>query len=98
MPQIDPPRSAAPLSTARERTVGRPELFATVFVTGAVVMTVEIVGTRVIGPVFGGGLLVWSAPLAVPLASLATGYYAGGVVADRRLEPKLLGRVVVAAG
>jgi SAM-dependent methyltransferase len=61
-------------------------------------MAVEIVGTRIIGPVFGVGLFVWSALLAVTLASLATGYYVGGVVADRRLEPRLLGKVVAGAG
>lgn len=32
------------------------------------------------------------------LASLAAGYYAGGVLADRRLEPGLLGKVVATAG
>jgi SAM-dependent methyltransferase len=66
--------------------------------TGAVVMTVEIVGTRIIGPVFGVGLFVWSALLAVTLASLAAGYYGGGLLADRRLEPSLLGKVVVTSG
>lgn len=98
MPKVDPAQGAASTPKLVERTVGRPELFANVFVTGAVVMTVEIVGTRVIGPVFGVGLFVWSALLAVTLASLATGYYVGGVVADRRLEPKLLGKVVAIAG
>jgi hypothetical protein len=77
---------------------GARELFATVFVTGAMVMTIEILGTRVIGPVFGVGLFVWSALLAVTLAALAAGYYAGGVLADRKPESALLGKVVIAAG
>lgn len=80
------------------RAVGSPELFSTVFITGAAVMTVEIVGTRLIGPVFGVGLFVWSALLAVTLASLAGGYYAGGVLADRKQDPRLLGRTVIVAG
>lgn len=79
-------------------SVGRLELYATVFVTGAAVMTIEVVGTRIVGPVFGVGLFVWSALLAVALASLASGYYVGGVMADRRGEPQLLGTVVAAAG
>jgi predicted membrane-bound spermidine synthase len=78
--------------------VGKVELFGTVFMTGAAVMTVEVVGTRIIGPVFGVGLFVWSALLAVTLGSLTLGYYAGGVVADRRLQPRLLGSVVACAG
>jgi len=43
-------------------------------------------------------LFVWSALLAVTLASLAAGYYAGGVGVDRRPDPRFLGLVVVAAG
>jgi hypothetical protein len=87
-----------PESPSRARGIGPAELFLTVFVTGAIVMTIEIVGTRIVGPVFGVGLFVWSALLAVTLAALASGYYAGGVLADRRLTPTLLGSVVVAAG
>ena len=80
------------------RPVGPFELFLTVFVTGFAVMTIEIVGTRVIGPVFGVGLFVWSALIAVTLGALASGYYAGGVLADRRLTPTTLGSAVTAAG
>jgi spermidine synthase len=76
----------------------RSELFFTVFVAGAVVLTIEILGTRVIGPVFGVSLFVWSALLAVTLASLAAGYYAGGVLADRDPTPRLLSLVVTVAG
>jgi MFS family permease len=76
----------------------RRGLMATVFVAGAAVMVVEILGTRVIGPVFGVSLFVWSALLAVTLAALATGYYVGGVLADRRPERRLLGVVLLAAG
>lgn len=83
---------------AEVRAVGRIEVFGTVFVTGAAVMIVEVVGTRLIGPVFGVGLFVWAALLAVTLASLAAGYYAGGFLADQRLEPRLLGKAVTAAG
>ncbi len=98
MPPADPSANVTPALESSERGVGRPELFATVFATGAAVMTVEIVGTRIIGPVFGVGLFVWSALLAVALASLACGYALGGVVADRTLQPGLLAKVVVTAG
>jgi SAM-dependent methyltransferase len=62
------------------------------------VMSIEILGTRIIGPVFGVGLFVWSALLAVTLAALSVGYYVGGVLADSKLGPSLLGRVVAASG
>jgi hypothetical protein len=84
--------SQAPESGAGH--VARLELFATVFGTGAAVMVVEILGTRVIGPVFGVSLFVWAALLAVTLGSLAIGYYAGGVLVDRSPKARLLGSVV----
>ncbi|MEP6654805.1 MAG: fused MFS/spermidine synthase [Myxococcales bacterium] len=61
-------------------------------------MVVEILGTRIIGPVFGVGLFVWSALLAVTLGSLASGYYIGGVLVDRMPTRRLMGMVVVCAG
>lgn len=61
-------------------------------------MTIEVVGTRVIGPVFGVGLYVWAALLAVTLASLAAGYFIGGELADRKPSAALLSHVVVASG
>ena len=61
-------------TTTSPAALGRVELSSTVFVTGAAVMLIEILGTRVIGPVFGVSLFVWSALLAVTLTSLAIGY------------------------
>lgn len=52
-------------------------------ISGACVMLVEIVGTRVLTPFFGVGLYVWSALLGVTLGALALGYYLGGLVVDR---------------
>jgi SAM-dependent methyltransferase len=83
---------------SRRLALTKLELFATVFVTGAVVMVVEILGTRLIGPVFGVSLFVWAALLAVTLASLAIGYYVGGVLVDRAPNPRLLGLVVTGGG
>ena len=77
---------------------GRLELLSTVFGTGAAVMVVEILGTRVIGPVFGVSLFVWAALLAVTLGSLAIGYYAGGVLIDRSPRARLLGTIVTVSG
>ncbi|HEY1536557.1 MAG TPA: fused MFS/spermidine synthase, partial [Polyangiaceae bacterium] len=87
-------------TTTREesRRLAKPELFVTVFVTGAAVMVIEIIGTRIIGPVFGVGLFVWSALLTVTLGALAVGYYSGGVLADRVTSPRLMGGLVTASG
>src|SRR4051812_40502177 len=74
------------------------ELYGTAFVTGGAVMVIEILGTRIVGPVFGVSLFVWAALLAVTLASLAGGYYLGGALADRTPTRRLFGLTVTGAG
>lgn len=68
-------------------TLGRGDrvlLYATVATTGAAVMMLELLGTRIIGPFYGVSLYVWSSLISVALIALSLGYYLGGVVADRQ--------------
>jgi len=71
---------------------------AFVTVTGGVVMGLEILGTRVIGTVYGASLFVWGALLTTTLVCLAIGYAIGGVVADRWPHDWLLYLLVMLAG
>lgn len=61
----------------------RAGLYLTVFLTGAAVMVIELLGTRVIAPFYGVSLYVWSSLISVALIALAMGYFAGGRWADR---------------
>lgn len=58
-------------------------LSVAVFLSGAVLLGVEIAASRVLAPTFGSSLYVWGALIGVVLAGLAVGYGAGGVLADR---------------
>jgi spermidine synthase len=60
-----------------------PFLVATAGLSGAVVMAVEVLGARVVGPFFGVSLFVWTSLITVTLVALAAGYAVGGIVADR---------------
>jgi len=55
----------------------------TAFITGAVVMALEILGSRLLAPVFGNSLFVWGALIGVILAAMSSGYATGGWLADR---------------
>lgn len=55
-----------------------------VFVGGAVVMALEIAGSRLLAPHFGNSVYVWGSLISVFLMALAGGYMIGGHVADRR--------------
>ena len=59
-------------------------LLFVVFVTGACVLVVEIVATRILSPYFGNTIFTVSSVITVILAALSIGYYAGGRLADAR--------------
>lgn len=64
------------------QTFTRSGLFLTVFMTGAAVMVIELLGTRMIAPFYGTSLTVWSALISVTMIALALGYFIGGRWAD----------------
>ena len=53
------------------------------FISGAALMGLEIVGSRVLAPYFGSSVFVWGSLIAVVLAALSIGAYSGGRLADR---------------
>jgi spermidine synthase len=62
-------------------------VYFAVIVSGASVLAIELLGTRVIAPFYGVSLFTWSALISVTLAALSVGYALGGRWADR--GPKL---------
>ncbi len=58
-------------------------IYLIVFLTGAAVMVVEMLGTRVIAPFYGSSLYVWASIISVTMMALAIGYFSGGRLADR---------------
>jgi spermidine synthase/uncharacterized membrane protein YiaA len=57
-------------------------LNATVFLTGAGIMTVELVASRLIARYLGSSLYTWTGVLSIILAGLSLGNYVGGRMAD----------------
>ncbi len=72
--------------------------FATAFTTGAVVMALEILGSRLLAPVFGSSLFVWGALIGVILAAMSSGYAVGGWLADRYPPPRVLAALLLVSG
>ena len=80
-------------------TFTRWRLRAALFLAGAVVMALGILGTRIIGPHFGAGLFVGTSLISVAMLSLALGYWLGGQIVDRRPSRLLFcGVLFLAAG
>ncbi len=73
-------------------------LMVTAFVAGMAVMVLELLGSRVIGPVYGVSLYVWASLIATALLALSLGYWIGGRVADRWPKPAVLFGTLSASG
>jgi spermidine synthase len=69
-----------------------------VFVSGAVVMALELVGSRLLAPAFGDSIFVWGSLIGVVMTALAVGYYIGGRLADRRPSFGTFSLITLAAG
>ncbi|PJA10547.1 spermidine synthase, partial [Candidatus Falkowbacteria bacterium CG_4_10_14_0_2_um_filter_41_15] len=70
----------------------------TVFISGAVVMIFELVGSRLVAPYLGTSIYVWTALIGVILASLSLGYFIGGKLADKSATYANLGWIIFLAG
>jgi len=68
-----------------------------VFFAGASVLFIELAGARLLAPVYGSSLYVWSALIAVTLLSIAGGAWGGGWLADRCPQPRIIAFLWLAA-
>jgi len=73
-------------------------LIATAALCGALVMVVEVLGSRVIGPFFGVSLFVWTSLITVTMVALAAGYAIGGHLSDHRSSPDWLYGIIMVSG
>lgn len=69
-----------------------------VFGSGAILMGLEIVGSRIIAPFFGSSVFVWGALISIFLGALSLGYYLGGTMADRWPSATVLAGLLSLAG
>ena len=56
-----------------------------VFVSGALVMVLELTGSRIIAPYVGSSIFVWSSLIGIILAALSLCYYFCGFFYLRKL-------------
>jgi spermidine synthase len=68
-----------------------------VFVSGAIVMVLELVGSRLLAPFFGNSLFVWTSLIGVMLGFMALGGFLGGRLGDRHLSTSVLFWILLAA-
>jgi spermidine synthase len=69
-------------------------IYGGAFVTGAIVMSFEMLGSRYLNPYFGSGIYTWAALISTVLAALSAGYFLGGFIGDRTVSATVLGAIV----
>ncbi|MCH8022659.1 MAG: fused MFS/spermidine synthase [Thaumarchaeota archaeon] len=69
-----------------------------VFIAGAIVMALEIAGSRILAPFFGNTIFVWGSLIGVVLAALSLGYFLGGRLADKSASFFQFSVILLAAG
>lgn len=69
-------------------------IYLVAFVTGAIVMSFEMLGSRYLAPAFGAGIYTWASLISTVLAALCAGYFLGGYAADRFPSPAILAATV----
>lgn len=73
-------------------------IYLVVSISGASILALEILGTRILGPFYGVSIFLWSALITVTLAALSVGYFIGGWWADKGVKPERLGLLLAGAG
>jgi predicted membrane-bound spermidine synthase len=72
-------------------------IYGAAFITGAIVMSFEMLGSRYLNPYFGSGIYTWAALISTVLLALAAGYFAGGALADRTASLRVLAVTIIIA-
>src|SRR5471030_1234328 len=85
---------ASPDETREDGSAIAVPLYLVAFVTGAIVMSFGMVGSRYLAPSFGAGIYTWASLISTVLAALCIGYFIGGYIADRYPSPTVLAATV----
>lgn len=72
-------------------------IYLLAFVGGFVIMSLELLGGRVLAPYFGSSIYVWGSIITVFMLSLSLGYLFGGRLSLREPSLKRFGTIFVAA-
>ena len=67
------------------------------FVSGFCIMTIEMLGARIMAPYFGGSQYVWGSLITIFMLALALGYLLGGRLSMRNPNPVTYAMFFIAA-
>lgn len=65
-------------SSAPAPSSSNPLVLCLAFISGFIIMSIELLGGRILAPYFGSSIYVWGSIITVFMLSLSLGYLAGG--------------------
>ena len=68
------------------------------FTSGAVVMSMELIVSRILTPVFGSSIYTWGSLIGLILAGLSLGYFLGGRISDNDPKFRKICSIIFSAG
>jgi len=68
------------------------------FTSGAIIMALELVASRILTPIFGSTIYTWGSLIGVILSGLSLGYFLGGKVADKNPNFEKICGIVFSVG
>ena len=68
------------------------------FGSGAAVMAMELIVSRILTPIFGSSTYTWGSLIGLVLSGLSLGYFLGGKIADKDPEFKKICAIIFSAG
>ena len=76
------------MTPTTHQRLSRLTVLAMAFVSGFVIMTVELLGGRILSPYFGSSVYVWGSIITVFMLALSMGYLWGGVLSTKNPSPQ----------
>jgi len=70
-----------------QKNLIRTVVMITAFINGFVIMSIELLGGRVLAPYFGSSVYVWGSIITIFMLSLSLGYLFGGRLSSRNPSP-----------
>ena len=96
-PEITPEFAALPQIASPSAAWRRRLLLPLASIGGLASLGIEFAAARLLAPFFGQSLFIWGTLIGLILIYLTIGYYAGGRLADRRPDSRLLFQLTAAA-
>ncbi|MDP1931038.1 MAG: fused MFS/spermidine synthase, partial [Gammaproteobacteria bacterium] len=76
------------MTVSPKNTLLQNVIVAAAFINGFVIMTIELLGGRIMSPYFGSSVYVWGSIITIFMLSLSLGYLWGGRLSSRNPNPR----------